>query len=47
MLTFKNRFQVFLESGKEVYNVEGKLFSFGDELKLTDLDARSPASIRN
>ncbi len=45
MFTFKNRFQVFLESGKEVYNVEGKLFSFGDELKLTDLDGRTLASV--
>ena len=44
MFTIKNRFQVFLESGK-VYNVEGKLFSFGDELKLTDLDGRTLASV--
>lgn len=45
VFTFKNRFQVFLESGKEVFNAEGKLFSFGDELKLTDLDGRTLASV--
>ncbi|MBT2634118.1 LURP-one-related family protein [Pseudomonas sp. ISL-88] len=45
MFSFKDHFQVFNDDGKEVYRVEGSFFSFGDELKLTDLDGRTLASI--
>ncbi|KXZ23328.1 hypothetical protein AXI59_09560 [Bacillus nakamurai] len=45
MFSFKDHFQVFNEDGKEVYKVEGSFFSFGDELKLTDLDGRTLVTI--